>query len=140
MRKSVKYFLLFIGSIILLAHNVIPHHHHQTVICVEQSHCHTYESHTDGSHDAEGHSHDSDQQSTDCVLKQDIIRPSNNWKMITEISETHYIQFLDLFTAQHLNQIQETALLNRKILFRDQTPVLSTIFLPSTGLRAPPLV
>ena len=140
MRKSLVYLFLLLANIILLAHNAIPHHHHHAQICVDKGHCHAHESHSgDETGPADDHRHDRDPLSTECILKQDIIRPSNNWKPDTGDTPSGYAP--DLLTLLADDAIIHSKLPDCRTIFSHGVLLSSYTFFESTsGLRAPPLV
>jgi len=79
MKKVLTIVFMLLANLVLLAHAVVPHHHHIIEICIEDSNCHS---------DAEDHQHESskshdhnDETDTDqCILKQAWILPSNQFK------------------------------------------------------------
>jgi len=78
-KRTTAFVFLLVANMILLAHAVIPHHHHQAQVCVERRHCqanHTAQHITPKHH----HHHEGKDSSTDCVLKQAVVLPANQIK------------------------------------------------------------
>lgn len=70
MKKALALFLMIVANFILLAHAVIPHHHHDEVACftfpIEEHHGHECEHHDTGN------KHDDDCDG-DCCLLNDLL-------------------------------------------------------------------
>jgi len=136
MKKVTALIIILLANIILLAHAVMPHHHHQLQFCIEDTHCSHQNNPFNNSHDHDGES------SSDCILKQLIIFPSNHARQ-----ECKCIDLTDIHFPHGLNAIE----LNYEFHYFGQTKV-SEIDYPwiklsyphllsaSSGLRAPPAV
>ena len=64
-----------LAGLFLLTHAVLPHTHHDGIICFSHSVCHCDDHSTDLSHQATHHEH---HDSDDCDLKQSIMRQGNS--------------------------------------------------------------
>lgn len=73
-KKIIIQFSLLLAGIFLLAHAVLPHTHHDGIICFTKSVCHCDDHSTDLSHQATHHEH---HNSDDCDLKQNVIRQAD---------------------------------------------------------------
>jgi hypothetical protein len=136
--KIVSISLLVIANLILLAHDVIPHHHHDDHVCYEHESCTTGHSHNPNKTDAPGN-----QDEACCSLADLLIIPANS--RFDEIS-------CSCCTASHHSGNHNLALLliaeyNNALLllplpFRKH-PHKSNFYLAftslSSGLRAPPV-
>lgn len=134
---------ILVANIVLLAHAVIPHHHHEKEVCIVSSHCDS---------DGDSHNHDKAEHkhqhhggnSVDhCVLQQILISPPNKIK--------HEIKSLDLDTNLFLTDYSQAIFndnSNDLVCFssylKSKPPSITYTYLnyASTvlGLRAPPLV
>lgn len=139
MKKLTVYTLILLANIILLAHAVLPHHHHQLQFCIEDSHCHHHNvpDPLDASHDHDG------ENSSDCLLKQLIIFPATQFKQVckyTDGSDNPFI-FHDWQVIEILKELQPIANSEAtELLFPNITPTCYLLFSHSSGLRAPPAV
>lgn len=139
-KKRIAYGLFLIANILLLAHAVIPHHHHGSVVCVEQTHCHD-DALPHNHHDAgTDHQHDGDNNSSYCILKQSFVDPSSQGKQLksSEYYWDHHYQDYYILSNFGLANVPDVS---KEISY---VPVHSTYILPfvtlSLGLRAPPTV
>lgn len=151
MLKRIVSILLIIPAVcIILAHAVIPHHHHNDQVCFDVQNCH--ETHACPS---EQHAHDlncgipynedlpKESESSDCCFLQEnlVFHPGPQRLELTcpSLKVNYYqgIQFVVLTIALHTGQIH----LPDMLPFR-QKPFITTHsakFAASTpGLRAPP--
>jgi len=141
-RISSLFFILF-ASIVLLAYTVIPHHHHDGVICIASSHCQPGDETDFLKTTANNHEHDGKINFEYCILQQVIVVPSDQAKL-----ECKCLNCVD-------NQLQfdgfQTVLFDKGLY--DLFPAISStaehLLLSSTytyftgtglGLRAPPVV
>ena len=141
-RGSALFFTIFAVTIVL-AYAVIPHHHHESEVCVISSHCETGNDEHKQTPIEHNHEHDGENNFDHCALDQVFITPFNQLKPEFEyLSNTGHFSQLDLFQA---------TLLDNDLL--EHFPVVELVdqhhFLLSTyyklastsiGLRAPPIV
>lgn len=142
-KRLIALTLLMLANIFLLAHVVLPHSHHDGVVCfsleemVHQHHC--SHNHVDACdcncHHAENHHHHGD--SEDCNLKEIVIRQDNNSHH--EILPCATCLSL-LYTIYSLNDLYLVVpeyghrLVQKPYLITYIPPYVGTI----SGLRAPP--
>ncbi|MBK8807545.1 MAG: hypothetical protein IPO21_13245 [Bacteroidales bacterium] len=138
-KKLTAYSFILLANLVLLAHAVLPHHHHEQQVCIESTHC-------DG--DSEAHIHNTASQdhqhdgadNTICVLKQAVIVPSSQVKSINtcdNCSDNHNHDFIihSDFGNEHSQFVSEV------ISYKPEFPSFYTTFVtPTLGLRAPPIV
>jgi len=142
-KKRAAIFLILLANIVFLAHAVVPHHHHESQVCLEscscQSDCSTHEHNTS----AHNHNHDGSDCSVNCVLKQTVVIPSNQLRHELKYAtgENHHSPFNN-FHAIIINHEQLS--FAPKIISIAQIPLIisshSQFNSGSTGLRAPPAV
>ena len=79
-KRTTAVAFLMLANFILLAHAVVPHHHHNKQVCLEKTHC-IHDGFTD-EHDnnRDSHSHDGENNHNDCVLKEPVGVLSNQWR------------------------------------------------------------
>ena len=78
-KKITAYTFIVIANLVILAHAVIPHHHNESVVCIEQKH-----SYNDGhNHDVNEplHHHEGD-ANTDCILKHALFVPDSKGNLL----------------------------------------------------------
>ncbi len=135
-KKLAAHSFIFIASIILLAHAVVPHHHHQGIACVEPVCCHDNLAHK---HDtpADSHQHDSD-GSADCLLRQ-IIVVSNHDKNEIDCIFCPHNHSVDLnFFLPYAGNEAIIPIFKRIASAPDASFSFSSYISTSFGLRAPP--
>lgn len=81
MKRTAGIFYFIVAVFILLAHSVIPHHHHERIVCIQSDHCKNDQKH-DRHQDEEGtHEHDQDNSRETCILKVDLNTPATGHRM-----------------------------------------------------------
>lgn len=141
MKRITAFIFLVIVNIILLAHAVFPHHHHDSQVCLFDDHCSDDKIAHNHDTDKHGHEHDGNESALDCMLDNEVIIPSNSFRYDCQnlISNADY----DVF---------DTILINSNISIADNLSLSSnsppclikSLFFVHVGqcfgLRAPPLV
>jgi hypothetical protein len=139
-KKFTAYSFVLLVNIILLTHAIIPHHHHESVVCVKQKHCQDDalpHDHNVAKHD---HQHDSNKNSTTCILKQSVIVPTTQGKQLRSCdnftdNHSHDYYIISNFGYVDLQPVSEVGTCNSEF------PSLFISFVTtSLGLRAPPIV
>ncbi len=133
-KKITAYSFILLANIVLLAHAVLPHHHHEQQVCIERTHC---ASDTDAhvhNNDAKDHQHDGNTNSTACVLKQAVLIPSAQGRILNNC-DNHDFYILSNFGYVDLQPISED------VTYIPEFPSFFISFVTaSLGLRAPPIV
>ncbi|MBW6502246.1 MAG: hypothetical protein K0B05_12710 [Bacteroidales bacterium] len=142
-KRTTAFAFLMLAGLLLLAHAVIPHHHHDKQICFVTPHCLHDESADEHDKNQLGHSHDEENDPDDCVLKNPVVLYSNQWR-------TDY-KFYNISSSLSAFDDSQYSLLNGRKEF--PIPVLSpfvyehftncsysVLVAASLGLRAPPVV
>lgn len=135
-KKITAYSFILLANIVLLAHAVLPHHHHEQQVCIERTHCASdTETHVHNN-DAKDHQHDGNANSTACVLKQAILIPSAQIRILNNCdNHNHDFYILSNFGHVDLQPVSEVVTCN---------PEFPSFFISfvttSLGLRAPPIV
>jgi len=131
-----------LANLVLLAHAVVPHHHHDKLVCFKHSHCNH-----DGLVDEHGtnqdnHSHDGDNDHDNCVLREPIVVFSNQWKSDLILNITTDLSDLDDFHYNLLNSSPDFQILvlSKFLYERGINGSYSSLVSSSLGLRAPPVV
>jgi hypothetical protein len=68
-KRTTALFFLSMAYLIIMAHAVIPHHHHQESICIQKTNCSTQQH----NHEQSTSEHDHED---DCLLIQSIVIPA----------------------------------------------------------------
>jgi len=138
-RRTTSVFIFLIVNSVLLTHAIIPHHHHFSLVCFENSHCSTEtEKHE---HDTQKHEHNHDSNSDHCVLKQAFIIPSQHLSQVSKCADSgnNHVDFQAtlLFSTTNFGFILSHGLFTYKpFLDSDYSRLINR----RLGLRAPPLV
>jgi hypothetical protein len=139
-KKLTAYSLILVANFVLLAHAVIPHHHHESVVCVEQKHCQgdaIPHNHNVAEHD---HRHDGNKNSTSCILEQSVVVPTSQGKQLKShdnCSDNHNQDYyiLSNFGYSDLQPISKVV-----TYFSVYSSYLLSFVTSTLGLRAPPTV
>ncbi|OQX72504.1 MAG: hypothetical protein B6D64_15035 [Bacteroidetes bacterium 4484_276] len=90
MNRLPALFFVLLANIVFLAHAVIPHHHHDSEVCFESSHCQSHnEPHEHGPAE-HSHNHDGENKATYCILNQVFVVPSNHVKQECKCLDCDY--------------------------------------------------
>ncbi len=141
MRRFTSILFLFLACTLLMAHSMLPHHHHSEVPCFAQEHCKHEDSNTSPQkHDSPADKHEHE-DSFCCVLKQDIAS-SDARKTVTSNPEItkKVVQKLALFSCAAIQRF-DFSNLHTSNLYRYKPDECLYRFLcvnSSCGLRAPP--
>lgn len=141
--RKFSFVFLFVANLIIVAHAVIPHHHHDKVVCIIDSYCgNGLEAHT---HLAEtpDHNHDGSNNAENCSLKQLLVTPPQNIRgvsgyFVSDLDNDTYPEFVSTYESTGIIM----SLLFKYISHREFTDFRSRIIswiASSHGLRAPPL-
>lgn len=140
LKKLTAYSFILLANIVLLAHAVVPHHHHQSIACVESSHCQDDNIAHKHNAPADNHQHDGS-SSANCILKQAVIVPSNQGKNETDCVFCSLNHSLDLqFTLPYTGNEAIIPIFSIVASIPDVSFSFSSYITTSLGLRAPPLV
>jgi len=139
--SAISFVLL--ANIIILAHAVIPHHHHKSEVCFVNSHCQANDEshkHTAAGHD---HEHDGNNFCQNCVLKTVVILPANHLRQ--EGKSFNCVDNRPEFDGFHAILFDSGLIKHILPDFSNTPPPLlsssySSLVRIGLGLRAPPLV
>ena len=140
-KKTIAVASIMLASIVLLAHAIVPHHHHNKHVCLVKSHC-TNDNNKDehGSTD-KSHSHDGENNPDHCVLKESEAVLSDQWKSNFKFENNRSDRSgLDDYHYNLLNSSTEFVIhfLFSYIHERHPDCSFSALITTSPGLRAPP--
>jgi len=143
MNRLTAIFFILIANIVMLANAVMPHHHHEEDVCFVKSHCQSEDDKHNHGTSQHNHEHDCNSDFQNCVLKQEVVLPSNDLKQ-----ECKYFSYID----QHSDFEGFQAVLTDSEFIksflpnqlRAHTPLIHSFYsqfvISSLGLRAPPIV
>jgi hypothetical protein len=77
--KTSSSVFILVANLIILAHAVVPHHHHQMQVCLGALHC--LHDHHSTNQASSAHHNDHDGGKEACFLKQLVVIPSNQAKL-----------------------------------------------------------
>lgn len=139
MKHLTAFVFLLLANLVMVVHTVLPHHHHNQLVCIEDTYC------NDGglslSHFTTGHHHhDNDWNSGDCLLRQIIVLPSGQCKQVPEIvkrSDNLSSSTFGIAAGSMYNILPPGV----KAAYKDShIPFTSFCNISPLGLRAPPVV
>jgi hypothetical protein len=142
-KRTTAIFLILLANIILLAHAIVPHHHHHEQVCIESTHCQNdSKAHNHNAYTPD-HEHDGDTGTENCVLKQAVTIPANNFKQEVKCyaCDDNYAPFVHfqaiLFNNERISFVPKIISIAQILL---KTSSHSNFVSTSLGLRAPPVV
>jgi hypothetical protein len=142
-KKTIAIASIMLASIVLLAHSVVPHHHHNKQVCLVSTHCTNDKSTDEHGSTKENHSHDGENNAHDCVLKESAVILSDHWKSYLKFENNRYERSgLDDYHHNLLNSSTEFVIpfLFSYIHERHPDCSYSSLITASLGLRAPPVI
>ena len=127
------------ASLVLLAHAVIPHHHHFQEICVEVDYC--ADDLVEHTHDYPTHNHQHNaSDDASCVINQALISSTSKSKAnnsCIDCSEKHLHNYLVLFDFNNEGFDNDV---NLKFEFQEVPLIYELLLSTSLDLRGPPTV
>lgn len=140
--RKINILLLILTSIVLLGHSIVPHHHHQSYVCLVESHCDNgTKFHQQENADCE-HQHDGKDDSRYCALQQTVFLPQNLYRQYFDnIDQSLNLDFLYQFLSGTDNASPGAFMLdvnNKAREFLTVQSAFTNYIAQSKGLRAPP--
>lgn len=134
-----------LANVLLLAHGVIPHHHHGDAVCFEVGHCFDCEvAHSgdcDGGHDSD---QPAEQQGGCCLLDQMVMfHPDGLKDDLEDAGQPTEMKYPAGFLTPIIPESFFALHFSLQLPFREHPPDFSILAGGATqtpGLRAPPLV
>ena len=141
-KKITAISFILLANIVLLAHTVIPHHHHDAIVCVEQTHCqHHAQHHSDGLAEQE-HQHDDDDNDSSCQVKESLMALFSHGRYcrccdndVAHHNHHHDFYLYETFACTSVQPIS-TVVPNYPL----QASCVPSCVTSAVGLRAPPTV
>ena len=137
-KKWTALSVLLFANIFILAHNILPHYHHDDIMCLPSSHAqHCCEGHNEDAQSEHNDMHKHDHGDIeDCLLKNTVVRQVSS-------DQSQLIPALILLAVHHCCGLSSCHLEEPTLpLFYQQKPYLESYFTtyvsPTLGLRAPP--
>ncbi len=135
--KKISFFFIAFATLVLMAHSIIPHHHHYGLVYKLRAAC------TDEclSHNYSDHSHNTENGSC-CSLNQDILIPDKGLRsgenLQNEMSDPDFNHFSTQANVHSSDPLTTTCIATLTITHSDPSRYL-LLLNRSQGLRAPPL-
>jgi len=138
LKRKIAFCFLLMANVLLLAHLIIPHHHHETSVCVDQAHC-ANDHLLANSHnfDPHNHQHDRNNGHSYCIVNVLVTAPDNHFRQLSIGSST---LLFNHFTSSLQGTATEpvfSGFFHWKLT--NETPGNSFAHVNCFGLRAPPL-
>lgn len=125
---------------LFVAHAVMPHHHHDSIVCIESSHCADDSKSHEHQSNPNKHQHDGNNDVQNCILKQVISTQNNHIQKICKCVNCNN-NFTILIFAVLFSEIDNYSV---KITENSYFPIIQSdyfVFVSKCfGLRAPPIV
>lgn len=80
MKKLSAFIFILLANIFLLVQAIIPHHHHQSEVCIVSEHCEEDAKAEEQNTHEHHHEHDNESKADYCVLNQFVLIPQNQTK------------------------------------------------------------
>ncbi|MFV0590762.1 MAG: DUF6769 family protein [Draconibacterium sp.] len=145
MKRNLAAIFILLANMVLFAHAVVPHHHHDSNLCFEAKaagHNANDECCGEGCKTSdESHQHNSDEASDDCLLSNVIALFNGDVKqnIRTQISFLNLIYNTSLFVLEGNENLRvSNPHFFIEIVFNDQIPIYHSLASRAFGLRAPP--
>ena len=140
MKLKTALVFLIIVNMILLAHALFPHHHHNYQVCLVNSHCHDDSKAHKHNADEHNHDHDGNNKTQNCLLKQVVIIPSNSFKYQFKCIDyslfNSNLQFIPFYSETSAFAVSPVSFSKKKPVYKSE---YSFLINHSLGLRAPPI-
>ncbi len=136
-KRATSIFLILLVNFITLAHAVVSHHHHNSLVCFKEQSC--QDIHQESDHHQEDHKHSNELNT--CALKQAVVLPSNDIKLKCnsfDYRKDYHNFYSNLFYSKSDNSTIVPSIILAKHPNRKST--YFNLLTNSLGLRAPPIV
>lgn len=137
--KITAYSFILIANLILLAHAVIPHHHHQSVVCVTETECHDDKHEHDHDFSAKEHQHDENENTSACILNQALITTSKD-RLLKNCNNCSYNQNHDFYFFSVQEKIVLQPISATETTACNLNPFITTYVAINLGFRGPPVI
>jgi hypothetical protein len=135
--KKISFFFIAFATSVLMAHSIIPHHHHYGLVYKLRTAC----SNECISHNYSDHSHDTENESC-CSLNQDILVPDKGLRSVEDfqdkVSDLDFNHF-SVQTVVHSSDPLTTPCISPLTISYSEASRYLLLLNRSQGLRAPPL-
>lgn len=136
-KKLTAYSFILLANIVLLAHAVIPHHHHETD-AIEPSQ--TYSSNAEKEHHHSFPEHEHQQDDYLFVIRQAFVLSTNPGRLLNNDDDCTGNNGLDYFFIQTLNILYDYIPPDDKIPIWDNPQKFIITVSCTFGSRAPPAI
>jgi len=139
-KKLTAYSFVLIANLVFLAHAVLPHHHHDQIVCIASAHCVGDQEAHIHNNSAQNHQHDGNKNSTGCILKQAVVILPSQVRFLNNCyncSDNHNKDYF-IHSNFEFEDLQTVSVNVASVPEFDS--ILISFVTTSPGLRAPPLV
>lgn len=137
-KKLIAHSFILIAGIIMLAHDLVPHHHHDEVDAIEQSQTYCSNAEKEHHHDFPEHKHERDDYLF--VIRQALILSPNLGRLIDNDDDCMESNSLDYFFIHAPYLLYVYSPPDYKLPSWGKTENIQTTVTYTFGLRAPPTV
>ena len=137
-KKTIAIFFILLANIIILAHDLVPHHHHDEVDAIEQSQTYSSYPDTERRHNFPEHEHQQDDYLF--VIRQALVLSPNLGRLLDSDDDLTGNNGLDNFFFNTPNFLIVYAPPDFKIPIWDNPQNFITTVTYTFGLRAPPAI
>lgn len=139
-KKLTAYCFIILANIVLLAHAVIPHHHHYQQVSIERKDCvEKSVAHTHGNSEKDPR-RGCETDSNLCVLKQAFIVPSSQNRILHDCENCTDNHHQDLYILANFGDFDKQTFSQVVVLIPKIPPSITPFVTIIPGLRAPPKV
>ncbi|MGE5354946.1 MAG: DUF6769 family protein [Deltaproteobacteria bacterium] len=140
MMKKIANILFLLLATLFVTHDVLPHHHHDKMVCIETSHCADDSKPHEHNSNQNEHKHDGNNDVQNCIFKQFIPNQNNTTQKVCKCVNCNnnlpILLFAILFSEFDNYVVKNTDFSYFPIIQSDYSVFVSKCF----GLRAPPIV
>jgi len=140
MRNKTAFIFVLLANIVLLAHAVIPHHHHTEAPIAIAVDC-TNINNEEHSHNERMPICDDEHEKGEiapCIVTSAMLVPNNQFRLNTSLEQFSSIKFL-LFSLSVVNYSTIPDVIHNSEAEIENISLYSRLLVSSQGLRAPPI-
>ena len=142
LKRAIAILFISISNFVLLAHVIIPHHHHETEVCIVNTHCKNISNAHDHELNKDSHEHDGNSESDYCLLKQLVLIPTqrgtqdlNESDLLVDTDHSDMSKFGLISSPPDLSGLEAKRCKLTRFLFENYILLTTS----GQGLRAPPI-
>lgn len=138
MKNKTAFIFVLLANLFLLAHAVVPHHHHTDTPLEIVVECNHQEEHSHKGKIPFCNDDHQDHETTACGFTQLLVIPNNPFKEIIESVDLEFIDILFLI-GPNFDCLQSVIYSDKPPEIAENTFLYSRLLVSSQGLRAPPV-